>query len=165
MDSGSTQSPTFPCGNVFRPSRRRSLRSSLWYLYYMFPCQRFGNTLYDYLSNSDCSWHCIACYSINYSLGSVSDLYSFASVNRFSALHSPDKGFQPASSSTPTKRQSPKTTPSPPPALKVFHINFQTLLLALKLGLPRRWSKVSVSHQSLDSQFIGETALVRKVVG
>ena len=63
-----------------------------------------------------------------YSLGSVSDLNSLASVNSFNALHSPDKDFQPASSSTPTKRQSPKTTKSPPPpALKVFHINFQFL--------------------------------------
>ena len=36
---------------------------------------------YDYLSNSNCSWHCTKCDSINYSLGSVSDLSSFASVN------------------------------------------------------------------------------------
>ena len=42
-------------------------------------------------------------------------------------LHSPNKGFQPASSSTSTKWQSPKTTTSPPPALKVFQINFQSL--------------------------------------
>ena len=126
--------------------------------------------VYDYLSNSNCSWHSTKCDSINYSLGSVSDLNSFASVNSFNALHSPDKGFQPASSSTPIKRQSPKTTPSPTPALKVFHINFQslrekssslvlwnwinqTLLLALKLGLPKRCLTASFSHQSLDSVY------------
>ena len=47
-----------------------------------------------YLSNSDCSWHCTKCDFINYSLGPVSDLNSFAYVNSFNALHSPDKGFQ-----------------------------------------------------------------------
>ena len=139
-------------------------------IWFHAPCQRVGNMVYDYLSNSNCSWHSTKCDSINYSLGSVSDLNSFASVNSFNALHSPDKGFQPASSSTPIKRQSPKTTPSPTPALKVFHINFQslrekssslvlwnwinqTLLLALKLGLPKRCLTVSFSHQSLDSVY------------
>ena len=60
-------------------------------------------------------------------MSSVSYRNSFASVDSFNALHSPDKGFQPASSSTPTKRQSPKNTTSPPSALKVLHINFLSL--------------------------------------
>ena len=129
MDSDSTQNPTFPCGKCSSPvtDDHQGLQCDTCNIWFHAPCQRVGNMLYDYLSNSNCSWHCIKCDSINYSLGSVSDLNSFASVNSFNALHSPDKGFQPASSSAPTRRQSPKTTTSPPPALKVFHINFQSL--------------------------------------
>ena len=129
MDSDSTQNPTFPCGKCSSlvTDDHQGLRCDTCNIWFHAPCQRVGNTLYDYLSNSNCSWHCTKCDSINYSLVSVSDLNSFASVNSFNALHSPDKGFQPTSSSTPTKRQSPKTTPSPPLVLKVFHINFQSL--------------------------------------
>ena len=129
MDSDSTQNPTFPCGKCSSPvtDDHQGLQCDTCNIWFHTPCQRVGNMLYDYLSNSNFSWHCIKCDSINYSLGSVSDLNSFASVNSFNALHSPDKGFQPASSSTPTRRQSPKTTTSPPPALKVVHINFQSL--------------------------------------
>ena len=29
------------------------------HVWFHAPCQRVGNMLYDYLSNSDCSWHCI----------------------------------------------------------------------------------------------------------
>ena len=111
MDSDSIQNPTFPCWKCSSPvtDDHQGLQCDTCNIW-LVPCQRVGNMLYDYLSNSNCSWHCIKCYSINYSLGSDSDLNSFASVNSFNALHSPDKGFQPASSSTPTKRQSPKTT-------------------------------------------------------
>ena len=135
------------------------------------PCQRVGNTLYDYLSNSNCSWHCTKCSSINYSLCSVSDLRSFASVFSFNTLHSLDNGFQPASSSTPTNRQSQKTTPSSHPALIFVHINFQSpkekklqffsvvelntldSIIGTETWLTNEMFDSEFSHQSLDSVY------------
>ena len=167
MDSDSTQNPTFPCGKCSPQSDdHQGLQCDTCNIWF----HAVGNMLYDYLSNSNCSWHCTKSDSINYSLGSVSDLNSFASVNSFNALHSPDKGFQPASSSTPSKRQSPKTIVSPPPALKVFHINFQSLrekklqfFSFVELNKPdiivgtETWLTKemfdSFSHQSLDSVY------------
>ena len=95
MDSDSTQNPTFPCGKCSSPvtDDHQGLQCDTCSIWFHAPCQRVGNMLYDYLSNSNYSWHCIKCDSINYSLGSVSDLNSFASVNSFNALHHLTKAF------------------------------------------------------------------------
>ena len=121
MDSDSTQNPTFPYGKCSSlvTDDHQCLQCDTCNTWFHAPYQRVGNMLY--LSNLDCSCHCTKCDSINCSLGSVSDLNSFASVNSFNALHSPDKGFQPASSSTLTKKKKKtvsKDYPIPSPCLE-----------------------------------------------
>lgn len=129
MDSDSTLNSTFPCGKCSLPvtDDHQGLQCDTCNIWFHAPCQRVGNMQYDYLSSSNCSWHCTKCDSMNYSLGSASDINSFASVNSFNVLHTPDKGFQPASSSTPAKSRSSKTASPRSPPMKVVHINFQSL--------------------------------------
>lgn len=85
MDSDSTPEQTFPCGKCSSPvtDDQNGLQCDTCNMWFHAPCQRVGNSLYDYLSNSNCSWHCTTCDAINYSLGSVSDFSSFTSVNIF----------------------------------------------------------------------------------
>ena len=57
MDSDSTQNPTFPCGKCSSPVT--DLQCDTCNVWFHVPCHRVGNMLYEYLSNSNCSWHCI----------------------------------------------------------------------------------------------------------
>ena len=120
MDSDST----FPCGKCYSPvtDEQQGLQCDTCNVWFHASCQRVGNTVYDYLSNSNCSWHCTKYDATNYTLGSSSELSSFASVNRFSALYTPDKGFQPASTSTPAKKQPIKTVNPPPPSSNSYKL-------------------------------------------
>ena len=96
----------FPCGKCLSPVTydHKGLQCDTCNKWFHAPCQREGESLYDYLFNSSCSWHCTKCKSTNYTVGSSQDLYSFTSENRYSILHSSTDNFIPASTSTPSKK-------------------------------------------------------------
>lgn len=68
-------------------------------------CQRVGDTLYDYLSNSSCSWLCTKCDCINYSLGSSQYPSSLTTNNEFSSFDSSGSEFSPELTPTPVKKK------------------------------------------------------------
>ena len=91
----------FPCVKCLSPVTydHKGLQCNKWF---HTPCQRVGESLYDYLSNSSCSRHSTKCNNTNYTVGSSQDLNSFTSENRYSILNSSTDNFITASTSTPS---------------------------------------------------------------
>ena len=85
----------FPCGKCLSPVTydHKGLQCDTYNKRFHAPCQRVGESLYDYLSNSSCSWHCTKCNSTNYTVGSSQDLNSFTSEDRYSTLDSSTDNF------------------------------------------------------------------------
>ena len=107
MNIDSSEDDTlFPCGKCLSPVTydHKGLQCDTCNKWFHAPCQRVGESLYDYLSNSSCSWHCTKCNSTNYTVGSSQGLNSFTSENWYSILDSSTDNFIPASTSTPSKK-------------------------------------------------------------
>ena len=121
----------YPCGKCQLPVTydHKGLLCDTCNHWFHAPCQRVGDHLYDYLSKSDCSWHCTRCNSLNYAKASSHDLSSLSSENRFSPLSlnaSPVHDFTPDSTSTPSKTRPHRTYKVDKP-LKFAHINFRSI--------------------------------------
>ena len=118
----------FPCGNCQLPiiCEHQGLQCDMCNHFFHAPCQRLGDCLYDYLSNTNCSWHCTKCNSLNFSQASSQNLSCLTSNNRFNILNTTEQDFAPTSSPTPVKETRQKAQKSETP-LKAALINFQSI--------------------------------------
>ena len=174
----------FQCGNCQLPvsCEHQRLQCDTCNHWFHAPCQRVGDCLYDYLSNSNCSWHCTKCNSLNYSQASSQNMSSLSINNRFNILNTTEQGFAPTSSSTPVKKtrqklknlkpllklpsstssQSGKRNPSFTHLLKDTN---PTSLSGRRHGYPQIFMTQNISHQSWVILSIGVTEQDRKGAG